>query len=128
MATIVYGSCVEPGGMELDDDRCECECPECRAVAIRRDWESVEGGCINAYWSVRCAACGYADGVYPDSDDDFDFDDRNYDAEFAAWCADIQADIDAEAAEDAWNDLAPLLMQKTDYLSLLNACSAQRHC
>jgi hypothetical protein len=116
--------------MELDDDCYECECPNCRAVAIKCDWEIVEGGCMNAYWSVSCSACGYADGVYPDSEDDYD--DHDYDAESAARRAEIdaqiQAWIEADDAEDAWHFLAPLLMQKTDFLTLLNACNAQRQC
>ncbi len=71
--TKVYGGCVEPGGMELDDEAYSIECSECGRNAKRHDWESAEGGCINSYWSERCAHCGYADGNSDSGlEDDFD--------------------------------------------------------
>lgn len=63
MGTIVYGSCVEPGGMELDDDRSKGECPDCKAAGAEfRHWQSCHGGAINSHWSVYCGACGHSDG------------------------------------------------------------------
>lgn len=66
MGQLVFGGCIEPGGMELDDERDECECAGCGGVAIRRDWERAEGGSINFYWSEICTICNHKVGVFPD--------------------------------------------------------------
>ena len=67
----VYGGCIEPGGMELDDDTYEAKCPECGSEhARKRSWQGCEGGSINNYWSLNCEDCGYSDGVYADYWDD----------------------------------------------------------
>jgi hypothetical protein len=58
----VYGGCIEPGGMELEDDRWEAPCPRCGANAQHGYLQRLEGGCINAYNTVRCRACGYERG------------------------------------------------------------------
>ncbi|MCE4281924.1 hypothetical protein ABQW67_20050 [Xanthomonas hortorum] len=71
--TIVYGGCIEPGGMELDEDGYEIECPKCQRTAHRSDWEAVEGGAVNVYWHESCAHCGYRDSN--EEDDEFDDDD-----------------------------------------------------
>ncbi|CAD0362084.1 hypothetical protein LYZ84_19650 [Xanthomonas hortorum pv. pelargonii] len=71
--TIVYGGCVEPGGMELDEDGYEIECPKCQRTAHRSDWEAVEGGAVNVYWRESCAHCGYRDSN--EEDDEFEDDD-----------------------------------------------------
>ncbi|WP_413992229.1 hypothetical protein ACMDCR_09165 [Labrys okinawensis] len=77
--TIVYGSCVEPGGMELDDttscDRCpSCDGPRCKF----QYFEYASCGSINLHHSIICEDCGYRDLDLPDAlvcDDDFDPDD-----------------------------------------------------
>jgi hypothetical protein len=63
MAGYVYcGSCVEPGGFELEDDSYEDTCPQCESGrAIFRSWETNDGGCINLHWSVYCPDCGHQD-------------------------------------------------------------------
>ncbi len=61
-AYVNFGSCVEPGGFELDDDRYEDECPRCQGKQARyRRWETVDGGSINLHWSVSCPDCGHED-------------------------------------------------------------------
>lgn len=70
---VVYGSTIEPGGMELDHDSLEVECPACGAPnAIRRYWEACEGGCINNYKSLSCPECDHFEGDGSDNDDEFD--------------------------------------------------------
>lgn len=59
--TIVYGSCVEPGGMKLVDDSYPVECPECSKEAVGRSWEAAEGGSLNSYYSISCRHCGFYD-------------------------------------------------------------------
>lgn len=111
MGQVVYGGCIEPGGMELDDDKYECECPACGGVAIRRDWDSVEGGSINPYWSLSCTVCPHYDGDLPDSmDDDFD----------SFRTAENEADYWAEMQSyaDDCEDMPPVWMQTPDYLAL----------
>ncbi|MCM5547168.1 hypothetical protein, partial [Xanthomonas hortorum] len=72
--TIVCGGCVEPGGMELDQDGYyEIECPKCQRTAHRSDWEAVEGGAVNVYWHESCCHCGYRDSN--EEDDEFDDND-----------------------------------------------------
>jgi len=67
--TYVYGpsATVEPGGFALSNDEYTVDCDECGQPAIRRSWESVEGGSINCYSSTTCNHCGFTDG---DGDDD----------------------------------------------------------
>ncbi|WP_146037718.1 hypothetical protein [Xanthomonas citri] len=67
--TIVYGGCVEPGGMELDNDVYSIDCPECGRDASKHSWQRCEGS-INHYWSVHCNHCGYRDGNDADDADD----------------------------------------------------------
>lgn len=101
--TIVYGNQIEPGGMELDNSKCSCECPDCKSQeAVSRHWEECEGGSINAYSSVSCPDCGYFEGDDPNDDHTF-FDCDN------AWEAEIMADLDAE--EKAINRLFPRAMR-----------------
>lgn len=62
---LVYGGCVEPGGVALDDDRRKVKCPACGVLsAVRRDWENATGGSINRYWSINCEQCGFTDGEF----------------------------------------------------------------
>ena len=62
---LVYGGCIEPGGMELDNDTYETECPHCEyPKAVKRAWQGCEGGSVNNYWRVNCEQCGYEDGEY----------------------------------------------------------------
>ncbi|RBG50930.1 hypothetical protein BRM42_22080 [Xanthomonas oryzae pv. oryzae] len=67
--TIVYGGCIEPGGMKLDNEVYSTECPQCGQEASQHSWQRCEGS-INHYWSVQCNYCGYRDGndddEYPD--------------------------------------------------------------
>ncbi len=68
MAEIVYGGCVEPGGMSLDSGNCEVECPECGKSAVCHYWEAAEGGALNTYESIKCPHCLHFES-------DFDIDD-----------------------------------------------------
>lgn len=69
--TIVYGNTIEPGGMKLDSDCFETECPECHSPkAIMRFWESCEGGSINQNRSLSCNHCFYTEGDGEDNHDD----------------------------------------------------------
>lgn len=63
--TRVYGGCVEPEGWDLDDEHSTEPCPRCEAPA--RFWfcERVEGGAINVYAGMHCAACGHEEGDDP---------------------------------------------------------------
>lgn len=62
MTTIMYGPGVEPGGMELDDDTMVDDCEECGGLNCRyRFWQTLDGGCINTHWSIRCPDCGFSD-------------------------------------------------------------------
>jgi len=55
----VYGGNLEPG-YRLTSERRTTECPECgRWRLFRQDWEAVEGGSLNYYYSEECAACGH---------------------------------------------------------------------
>ena len=61
MGIRVFGRSVEPGGMELDNERFEAECPACLHERARyHSWESAESGTINQHWSIDCPACGYS--------------------------------------------------------------------
>lgn len=62
----VYGGCIEPGGMELDDDWWEAPCPECRKPARHGHVQQLEGGWINAYFPISCEACGLHEGFRGD--------------------------------------------------------------
>ena len=83
MGTIVYGGCVEPGGIELDDETFRVDCPRCgSADAVQHVWEACEAGCINGYKNLYCEACGYCEGdslhpeFDPGPDDEADHDDE----------------------------------------------------
>ena len=60
--TRVYGGCIEPGGMELQDERVTMNCPKCGHEAIARYWEQADGGCINLCSATYCLSCDYAEG------------------------------------------------------------------
>ena len=60
--TRVYGGCVELGGMDLDDEHSTEPCPRCDIPAHRWHCERVEGGAINLYSGMHCAACGHHTG------------------------------------------------------------------
>lgn len=61
MGTRVFGRGVEPGGMDLDDEHFEAECPACSHERARyHSWESAGSGTINQHWSIDCPACGYS--------------------------------------------------------------------
>ncbi len=64
--TRVYGGCIEPGGMALDDLSQVDACPECERPAHYRYWEACEAGAINGYSSISCDHCGFVDGDEPD--------------------------------------------------------------
>ncbi len=59
---IVYGGCIEPGGMELDDETVTMKCPACRGKAVQRYWESYDGGSIDQKSTLACSECGHAEG------------------------------------------------------------------
>lgn len=62
MGQIVYGSCVELGGMELGDETIEGKCPVCGVnTAHWRYWETVDGGAVNRHRTIDCDECGYRD-------------------------------------------------------------------
>lgn len=65
----VYGGCVEPEGMELEDETYEVSCPVCDKPAKRRHWEDAAGGSINQHSYTDCPHCGHFEG---DGPDDFD--------------------------------------------------------
>lgn len=54
----VHGGCLEPG-YRLQSQSYLQDCPECgRYRCVRDDWEEVEGGSMNFYYSLSCDACG----------------------------------------------------------------------
>ncbi len=63
---VVYGSCVEPEGMELDNLVLPVECPKCGNSARYCEWEHCEGGVIERYGNTYCAHCEYFAGDDPD--------------------------------------------------------------
>ncbi len=69
MATRVFGPGVEPGGMDLDDNHDEVQCPACKGKAIARYWEACEGGAINAYNNIHCTVCGHFEGDTGEGDE-----------------------------------------------------------
>ncbi len=64
--TRVHGSCVEPGGMELDNIIRTTECPDCGHTARYREWESCDSGAIERNYFIRCGHCGHFSGDDPD--------------------------------------------------------------
>ncbi|QKY12041.1 hypothetical protein [Janthinobacterium lividum] len=61
MGTVVFGKGIEPGGMELDNERYQGECPGCGHERARYHcWENADSGSINQYCSIDCPACGYS--------------------------------------------------------------------
>ncbi len=63
------GACIEPGGYELDNETDVIDCERCGADAIRRNWETVDGGSINAHWRWWCTHCGASDAsMFADDD------------------------------------------------------------
>ncbi|MER9048226.1 hypothetical protein NKH89_13385 [Mesorhizobium sp. M0923] len=65
--TRVYGGCIEPGGIDLDDDVEVIECPHCGGDAFERYWETCEAGSIDRNHTIICTACDHAEGDLPDS-------------------------------------------------------------
>lgn len=51
------GSCIEPGGMELDNEYYPVDCPCCGKEARAHFWQQVEGGSINNYRNYSCDHC-----------------------------------------------------------------------
>lgn len=58
----VYGACIEPGGIELDNDHDDAPCPTCRKPARHHYFEQVDGGCINVHHTIDCDHCGHRSG------------------------------------------------------------------
>ena len=79
MATRVFGPGVEPGGMDLDDNHDEVQCPACKGKAIARYWEACEGGAINAYNNIHCTVCGHFEGDTGEGDEYDQWLDDNFD-------------------------------------------------
>src|SRR5690606_18569645 len=65
--TRVYGGCVEPDGLDLDNDLQVIACPKCDGEAYERFWAACEGGSIHQYHTIICTECGHAEGDLPDS-------------------------------------------------------------
>jgi len=63
-----YGSCIESGGMELDDERFEAPCPSCGELARHHYFQQLDGGSINAYRTIDYDHCGHSSGYdfFPD--------------------------------------------------------------
>jgi hypothetical protein len=59
---IVYGGCIETGGVELEDHLWEAPCPCCMMPAEHGMLERAHTGSINLYPVVRCAHCGHSQG------------------------------------------------------------------
>lgn len=58
----VYGGCIEPGGMELDNERYAGPCPDCAKPARHHYFQQLDGGCINPYHTTDCPHCGHSSG------------------------------------------------------------------
>lgn len=56
---VVYGSCIEPEGLELGDEHAKARCPECQyeAAEVVLYWRAE--GSLNQYQRWNCPACGY---------------------------------------------------------------------
>ena len=63
--TRVYGGCIEPGGMDLEDSYETHPCPDCESPALHWRLERAEGS-LNVYIGMRCTACGLERGDEPD--------------------------------------------------------------
>ena len=60
----VWGGCVEPEGMDLDDGRYGGACPRRDRPAVRWHVERADGS-INVHTGLRCDACGHHGGDNP---------------------------------------------------------------
>ncbi|MEJ3648158.1 hypothetical protein WDZ55_22375 [Pseudomonas bubulae] len=110
MATRVFGPGVEPGGMDLDDNHDEVQCPACKGKAIARYWEACEGGAINAYNNIHCTVCGHFEGDTGEGDKYDHLFESCHDENFAALRAEIEAEQEAEDREFALASLDWLTM------------------
>lgn len=110
MATRVFGPGVEPGGMDLDDNHNEVQCPACKGKAIARYWEACEGGAINAYNNIHCTVCGHFEGDTGEGDKYDHLFESYHDENFAALRAEIEAEQEAEDREFALASLDWLTM------------------
>lgn len=110
MATRVFGPGVEPGGMDLDDNQYEVQCPACKGNAIARYWEACEGGAINAYNNIHCTVCGHFEGDTGEGDKYDHLFESCHDENFAALRAEIEAEQEAEDREFALASLDWLTM------------------
>ena len=100
MATRVFGPGVEPGGMDLDDNHDEVQCPACKGKAIARYWEACEGGAINAYNNIHCTVCGHFEGDTGEGDEYDHLFESCHDEDFAALRAEIEAVNDSPDVEN----------------------------
>ena len=110
MATRVLGLGVEPGGMDLDDNHDEVQCPACKGKAIACYWETCEGGAINAYNNIHCTVCGHFEGDTGEGDEYDHLFESCHDEDFAALRAEIEAEQEAEDREFALASLDWLTM------------------
>ena len=110
MATRVLGLGVEPGGMDLDDNHDEVQCPACKGKAIARYWEACEGGAINAYNNIHCTVCGHFEGDTGEGDKYDHLFVSCHGENFAALRAEIEAEQEAEDREFALASLDWLTM------------------
>ena len=81
--TIVYGGCIEPEGMEIDDVRDVATCPNCDGEAVRWFVEDASSGSVNAYFGLRCDGCGHAEGSHPSDETSGWTEDFAYDVDLA---------------------------------------------
>ena len=67
--TIAYGGCLEPGGIELDEEYATSPCPRCAQDA--RIWrvERAESGSLNLSVGLSCSACGFSQGDNPSDEE-----------------------------------------------------------
>lgn len=62
MAIVVHGGCIEPGGMELDEEHGTGVCPACSGVAHTWFIEAAECGSLNIYSGLACTQCDFEAG------------------------------------------------------------------
>nr|WP_172687425.1 hypothetical protein [Pseudomonas syringae]ARO45234.1 hypothetical protein [Pseudomonas syringae pv. actinidiae] len=90
-----------------------CVCGRCGGDAHRSSWEGAECGSHAVYNWQTCSVCGYQSGDVPD----WEYNGEGFelpDVDVTAYDAEIAAHI----AEEEYFGLAPVLMQKADFLAL----------
>jgi len=116
--TLVFGSCIEPGGMELDNDRDEVECPMCHGKAVARTWEACEGGSLNIYSNLHCTKCNHFEGDTGEGDDYDHLFGNDEPDDIKAFYAQILAEEECIESQSAANQALGALawLTKSDFL------------